>query len=88
MRREATDSCRFLLPAATLTNVGVTMNARSMEHAITKLLSSELLEERELGEEIKVKGREITPTLIKYAEENEYLIATRGAQRRPVESEG
>ncbi len=82
LRREAIDSCRFLLPAATLTNVGVTMNARSMEHAITKLLSSELLEERELGEEIKVKGREITPTLIKYAEENEYLIATRGAQRR------
>ena len=81
LRRDAIDSCRFLLPAATLTNVGVTMNARLMEHAITKLLSSELAEERELGEELKSTGREITPTLIKYAEKNDYLAATRVEQQ-------
>ena len=81
LRREAIDSCRFLLPAATLTNVGITMNARLMEHAITKLLSSDLSEERELGEELKSKAKEITPTLIKYAEENQYLINSRGAQK-------
>ena len=66
LRRVATDAARFLLPAATLTNVGVTLNARSMEHAIRKLLSSRLVEEREIGEELKEQGREITPTLIKY----------------------
>ena len=77
IRRQATDSCRFLLPASTLTNVGVTMNARLMEHAITKLLSSELAEERSLGDDLKDKGREITPTLIKYAERNEYLVSSR-----------
>ena len=82
LRRDSTDSCRFLLPAATLTNVGVTMNARSMEHAISKLLSSDLAEERELGEELKSKGREITPTLIKYADENKYLKASREAQKK------
>ena len=81
LRRDAIDSCRFLLPAATLTNVGVTMNARLMEHAITKLLSSELAEERDLGEELKSTGREITPTLIKYAEKNDYLVATREEQQ-------
>ena len=81
LRREATDSCRFLLPAATLTNVGVTMNARLMEHAISKLLSSELSEERELGDELKLNGKEITPTLIKYAEENRYLQTSAEAQR-------
>ena len=80
IRRQATDSCRFLLPASTLTNVGVTMNARLMEHAITKLLSSELAEERSLGDDLKDKGREITPTLIKYAERNEYLEASRERQ--------
>ena len=80
LRRVATDACRFLLPAATLTNVGVTMNARSMEHAIRKLLSSDLLEERELGEELKTEGRRITPTLIRYADRNEYLALTREAQ--------
>ena len=81
LRREATDSCRFLLPAATLTNVGVTMNARLLEHAISKLLSSELSEERDLGEELRTKGREITPTLIKYAQENEYLMASMEQQK-------
>ena len=81
LRREAADSCRFLLPASTLTNVGVTMNARTMEHAISKLLSSELIEERSLGEELKAKGREITPTLIKYAEKNDYMISAREAQK-------
>ncbi len=80
LRREATDVCRFLLPAATLTNVGVTMNARSMEHAIRKLLSSDLSEERELGEELKAEGRRITPTLIRYADRNEYLALTREAR--------
>ena len=80
LRRVATDVCRFLLPAATLTNVGVTMNARSMEHAIRKLLSSDLSEERELGEELKAEGRRITPTLIRYADRNEYLALTREDQ--------
>ena len=82
LRREAIDSCRFLLPAATLTNVGVTMNARIMEHAISKLLSSELIEERDLGDEIKSKGREITPTLIKYAEANPYVMTSTQHQRK------
>jgi len=88
IRREAIDSCRFLLPAATLTNVGVTMNARSMEHAITKLLSSELSEERELGEDIKRRGQEITPTLIKYAQVNKYLAAAGERQQEQTGDSG
>ena len=81
IRREATDTARFLLPAATLTNVGVTMNARSLEHAIRKLLSSDLEEERSMGETLKVEGRRITPTLIKYADRNDYLVLNRDAQQ-------
>jgi thymidylate synthase ThyX len=77
LRREAIDTCRFLLPAATLTNVGVTMNARSWEHAILKLLSSQISEEREIGDIIKAQGQSITPTLIKYADQNEYLMSAR-----------
>ena len=81
LRRIATDHLRFVLPAATLTNVGMTINSRSLEHAITKLLSAELQEERELGQELKEQGKRITPTLIKYADRNEYLVLTRQAQR-------
>jgi len=73
LRRIATDGCRSVLPASTLTNVGVTANARTLEHAISKLMSSELAEERELGGEVREQGRSITPTLIKYADTVDYL---------------
>ena len=81
LRRIATDSCRLLLPAACLTNVGVTANARVLEHAISKLLSSDLEEERELGEELKERSQSITPTLIKYADAVPYLIQTSREQQ-------
>ncbi len=77
LRRQAIDSCRFVLPASTLTNVGVSMNARSMEHAIRKLLSANLEEENDIGQIIKEQGRTITPTLIRYAEPSHYLERTR-----------
>jgi thymidylate synthase ThyX len=79
LRREALDACRFLLPAATLTNVGVTMNARTLEHAITKLLSSDREEEREIGALLKGEARRITPTLVKYADASPYLQRLREA---------
>lgn len=76
LRRLATDGCRAALPAATLTNVGVTANARALEHAVSKLLSADLAEERRLGEDLREQGRRITPTLIKYADRNKYLEAS------------
>ena len=81
LRRIATDHCRAALPAATLTNVGVTANARTLEHAVSKLLSSELAEERDLGLDIREQGRNVTPTLIKYAETSPYLVHTAREQR-------
>ena len=81
LRRISTDACRAVLPAATLTNVGVTANARTLEHAISKLMSAPLQEERDLGKELREQGRAITPTLIKYADRNQYLeqIQQRGS---------
>lgn len=70
------DNIRYLLPTATLTNVGVTMNARALEHAIVKLLSNPLEEMNDIGKEMKVEALKITPTLIKFASEDEYLKAT------------
>ena len=73
IRRIATDACRGVLPAATLTNAGMTANARTMEHAISKLLSGRLREIRELGQALKDQGRRAVPTLIKYADHNPHL---------------
>jgi len=70
------DICRFLLPASSLANVGVTINARALEYAICKMLSSPLDEVRQIGEWVLRVGKEEAPTLIKYAGCNAYLMKT------------
>ena len=80
LSRVATDHCRAVLPAATLTNVGVTANARTLEHAIAKLVSSGLIEEQLLGGAVREQGRLITPTLIKYADRVDYLAGASAIQ--------
>lgn len=76
-KARACDEIRYLLPTATLTNLGMTVNARQLEWAITKLLSHPLEEMREIGKEIKEAAVKACPTLIKYAQANNYLIETR-----------
>ena len=76
-RTQAIDVCRFLLPAASLANVGVTINARALEYAIRKLLSSELQEVREIGAEVKAVAMQEVPTLVKYANPIPSLMSIR-----------
>lgn len=66
------DVCRFLLPNCVLANLGVSMNARTWEYAITKMLSSPLDEVKDIGQKVKEVAVEVTPTLVKYADPNEY----------------
>ncbi len=76
IRSKYVDVCRFLLPCATLANVGMTANARALEHAITKMLSHPLEEVREIGAEVKRVATAEVPTLVKYADPNAYLVET------------
>jgi len=78
-RATAFDLLRYLLPAATHTNVGLTLNARTLQHLITKLLSQPLEEGRELGRRIKEEAQHIVPTLLKYADHNPYREETGAA---------
>lgn len=75
----ALDSARFIMPSATLANVGVTINARSLEYAITKMLSYPLDEVKEMGEEIRKVAIEEVPTLVKYAKISPYIMETNEA---------
>ena len=70
----ARDICRYYLPTSTLANVGMTINARALEHVLCKLLSHPLREVREIGAEIKTIAQAKIPTLVKYASENPCLI--------------
>ncbi|MFC2064600.1 FAD-dependent thymidylate synthase [Chloroflexota bacterium] len=68
IRSQYIDSCRFLLPAASLANLGMTANARVLENSIRKMLSHPLAEVNQIGEEIKKVAKSETPTLVKYAD--------------------
>ncbi len=72
----AGDVCRFLLPVSAFANVGMTINARALEHAITKMLSHPLLEVQSMGREIKAISQKNIPTLLKYANEQPSLKET------------
>jgi thymidylate synthase ThyX len=73
IRTRYVDACRYLLPAASLANVGMTVNARALEHALQKMLSSRLAEVRSIGAEVKAAAMREVPTLLKYAGPSEYL---------------
>ena len=73
IRSKCVDACRFLLPSAALANVGMTVNARSLEWAICKMLSHPLIEVREIGLAVKEVAQSEVPTLIKYADQMPYL---------------
>jgi thymidylate synthase ThyX len=76
IRSQYVDRCRFLLPAAANANVGMTANARVIEMTIRKMLSHPLEEVRQIGEKMKEVSKAETPTLVKYADANEYLVET------------
>lgn len=78
-RAKVCDVLRYLVPAATLTNIGMTINGRALEFLITKLLSHPLAEARALGAAIKIEAQQVIPTLIKYADVNPYQAETRQA---------
>lgn len=54
-KAKALDILRGLLPASTLTNVGITGNGRAFEYLLTILSSSSLAEERKLATKIKTE---------------------------------
>ena len=76
-KARACDNLRYLLPAAVLTNLGMTINTRELEHLIKKLLSYPMKEMQDIGEEMKKNAMAAVPTLIKFANKNNYIVETK-----------
>jgi len=72
-QKKALDNARYILPLATLTNIGMTINSRELEYLISKLLSSNIKEMENIGQSLKTVSLESTPTLLKYANKDPYL---------------
>lgn len=93
LRARAFDVARYFLFGAIKTNVGQVTSARTLEEQITRLMSSEYPELRELGEGMKKacaekpfspEGREeppVAPTLVKYTAARESVITYRQVMR-------
>jgi thymidylate synthase ThyX len=84
-RARAFDLLRGLLPAATLTNLGLYGNGRAFEYLLTKLAASDLPECRELAVEMHRELSEVIPAFVRRALDDRYgqpaaayLAAARG----------
>ncbi len=79
--RESLDDARALLPAATLTSLGLTANARSLAYLISRMASSPLAEDRQTARGLHTQGTIACPSLLKHAEPTTAL--QRRQQRNP-----
>ena len=70
-KAKALDILRGLLPASTLTNVGITGNGRAFEYLLTVLGASELKEEQDLASKIKKELDTTIKSFVRKAE-NKY----------------
>lgn len=73
MKAKACDIARSILPVATLTNLGMTINARSLGHLIVKMLSHPLEESQAIAAELKEAAKEKLPSLISWVKENDFI---------------
>lgn len=69
----AKEDARYILPLATKTQMGMTINARSLENLLRRLANSPLAEAHELKELIFNAVKPITPSLIRHVEPDGYL---------------
>ena len=68
----AKEDARYILPLATKTQMGMTMNARNLENLLRRLTSSQLKEAHELKAQIMDRIMPISPSLIRYTDTDSY----------------
>lgn len=73
IKTKTCDTLRGLLPAATLTNVGLSGNGRAYQNMLTKLLSHDLIEMQDLGTKAKDALSIVIPKYVERAQPNNYL---------------
>ena len=69
---QAKEDARYVLSMATQTQMGMTINARSMEHLLKRLYALPLNEAKNLADSLYEQVRNIAPSLIRYIEPSKY----------------
>ncbi len=81
LKNLAKEDARYCLGLATTGQVGLTMNARTMEATIRRLAADPLTEARELGQKLHCACSRIAPSLVRYTEATPYRHQTPEALR-------
>jgi flavin-dependent thymidylate synthase len=77
----AKEDARYLMPLATATQFGMTMNARELEYAIMRLAAHPLGELRSLSRGLYRASKSVVPSLIRYPRPTEHWRDMPGAKR-------
>jgi len=77
LENRAKEDARYLLPLACSTQMGMTLNARNLEHLLWELSDHPLSEVRELGQAIHAAVGKMAPSLVKYTSRGEFPRANR-----------
>ncbi len=85
LKTKACDVLRGLLPAATLTNVGLYGNGRFYQSLLTRLYSHDLPECNRRAAEAHAELNKIIPKFVKRAKRDEYTVAREQQMRKVAE---
>jgi len=69
---QAKEDARYVLSIATKTQMGMTLNARSLEHLLKRLYALPINEAKNLADSLYERVRNIAPSLIRYIEPSKY----------------
>jgi thymidylate synthase ThyX len=85
IKAKSLDVLRGLLPASTLTNLGITGNGRAFEYLLSTMLASNLNEMKKMADQLHTELKVVIPTFVKRANDKHgktlqsYLVDTRNA---------
>lgn len=82
IRTKTCDTIRILLPAATLTNVGLFGNGRFYQNMLTHLYTHPLSEMGDIAGEAHSALNQVIPTFVKRAKKNEYISRVRSEMQK------
>jgi thymidylate synthase ThyX len=85
IKAKSLDVLRGLLPASTLTNLGITGNGRAFEYLLSTMLASNLNEIKKMADQLHTELKLVIPTFVKRANDRHgktlqsYIVDTRNA---------
>ncbi len=88
VKAKVCDSLRGLLPASTLTNMGIFGNGRAFEYLLLKMFASDLREKRDIASEMHAELSKVIPSFVKRSNDKygqatqQYLRETRASIAR------